>query len=116
MMEDNVNRNSKGRARSFVRNFMSGNILRHPQVRSRLPYALFIALLMLLYIMNGYHIQKLHRRHSSLGEEVRELRVRSLSFTGRLMESTRQSEILKELERRGIDLHESVTPPVIIEK
>ena len=94
---------------------MSGSILRHPQVRHKLPYALFIALLMFLYIMNGYHIQKLHRKHTRLNEEVKELRVRSLSFTERRMKATRQSEILNELERRGINFKESVTPPMIIE-
>ena len=95
---------------------MSGNILRHPQVRHKLPYALFIAFLMFLYIANGYNTQRLHRKHNKLNEEVKELRTKSLSLTEQRMTATRQSEILKELERRGIGLVESVTPPIIIEE
>ena len=34
------------------------------------PYVLFIAVLMFLYIANGYHIQKLHRRHDRISEQM----------------------------------------------
>ena len=79
------------------------------------PYVLFIAVLMFLYIANGYHIQKLHRRHDRISEQIKELRSRSLTLTSIRMTATRQSEI-KELEARGIPLQESLTPPKIIDK
>ena len=80
------------------------------------PYVLFIAVLMFLYIANGYHIQKLHRRHDRISEQIKELRSRSLTLSSIRMTATRQSEIIKELEARGIPLQESLTPPKIIDK
>ena len=64
----------------------------------------------------AFHIQKLHRRHDRLTEQVKELRARSLTVSSLRMISTRQSEIIRELELRGIPLEESLSPPKVIEK
>lgn len=103
----------------FERNLaqvLSGSILTRVEVRRMYPYVLFIVVLMFLYIANGYHIQKLHRRHDRLTEQVKELRSRSLTLSSIRMTQTRQSEIIKQLEERGIPLEESLTPPKIIDK
>lgn len=99
-----------------VAQVLSGNILTRAEVRRMYPYVLFIAVLMFLYIANGYHIQKLHRRHDRISEQIKELRSRSLTLSSIRMTATRQSEIIKELEARGIPLQESLTPPKIIDK
>ena len=88
----------------YVGQMLSGSFLMRAEVRRQYPYVLFMALLMFLYIANGFHIQKLHRRHDRL--TVSSLR----------MISTRQSEIIRELELRGIPLEESLSPPKVIEK
>ena len=103
----------------FERNLaqvLSGSILTRVEVRRMYPYVLFIVVLMFLYIANGYHIQKLHRRHDRLIEQVKELRSRSLTISSIRMTQTRQSEIIKQLEERGIPLEESLIPPKIIDK
>lgn len=105
----------QGRFRRFTRTFLSGSLLRMPQVQRNLKYALLAAGLMLLYIANGYFTQQLNRKHIRLGNEVRELRTRSLSFSERRMTATRQSEIIKALQARGVELQESVTPPTVVE-
>ena len=103
----------------FERNLaqvLSGSILTRVEVRRMYPYVLFVVVLMFLYIANGYHIQKLHRRHDRLTEQVKELRSRSLTISSIRMTQTRQSEIIKQLEERGIPLEESLIPPKIIDK
>lgn len=104
------------RLEQYVGQVLSGNILTKAEVRRQYPYIFFMALLMLLYIANGYHIQKLHRRHDRLAGQVKELRARSLTVSSLRMSATRQSEILNELERRNIPLRESVTPSKVIDK
>lgn len=101
--------------RRFMRGFMSGNLLRLPEVQHKLPYAFFIAFLMLLYIANGYYTQKLNRRYSRLNSEVKELRTKSLSLTEMRMTATRQSEVIRALQEREINLTESVVPPKVVE-
>lgn len=104
------------RLEEYAGQVLSGNILTRAEVRRQYPYIFFMALLMLLYIANGYHIQKLHRRHDKLSEQIKELRSRSLTISSIRMTATRQSEIIKELDARGIPLRESLSPPKVIEK
>lgn len=100
----------------YLGQVLSGSFLTRAEVRRQYPYIFFMVILMFLYIANIFHIQKLHRRHDSLTEQVKELRSRSLTTSSLRVMSTRRSEIIKELERRGIPVHETVVPPKIIEK
>lgn len=95
---------------------LSGSFLMRAEVRRQYPYVLFMALLMFLYIANGFHTQKLHRQHERLTARVKELRAQSLTISSQRMIATRQSEIIRELEERGIPLDELVSPPKIIDK
>lgn len=104
------------RLEEYAGQVLSGNILTRAEVRRQYPYIFFMALLMLLYIANGYHIQKLHRRHDKLTEQIKELRSRSLTLSSIRMTATRQSSIIQELKARNIPLRESLTPPKVIEQ
>ncbi len=104
-----------GRLRRNFRGFMSGGLLRRPNVLRKLPYVFFVLLLMLLYIAGGYHTQQLNRRYIRLNNEVKELRTKSLSINEMRMTATRQSEIIERLRQAGIELEESVVPPRIAE-
>lgn len=104
------------RLKEYIGSLLSGNILSKSEVRRLYPYLLFVAFLMLLYISNVFRMQHLHRRHDALVKEVKELRAKSLTISAMRMNSTRQSEIIRELEVRGIDLQESLVPPKVIGK
>jgi hypothetical protein len=99
----------------MTRSFLSGSLLRRPEVQRSLKYALVVAGLMLLYIANGYYTQNLNRRYTRLNNQVKELRTRSLSLNERRMTATRQSEIIRALRERGIELDESIVPPIVVE-
>ena len=99
----------------YVRRVISGSILADAEVQKHYPYVLFMAVLMFLYIANGFHTQKLHRQHERLTARVKELRAQSLTISSQRI-ATRQSEIIRELEERGIPLDELVSPPKIIDK
>ena len=86
------------------------------EVQKHYPYILFMVLLAFLYIANGFHMQKLHREHNRLSAQVKELRARSLTLSSQRMIATRQSEIIRAVEERGIPLEELLAPPKIIDK
>ena len=110
-------RDSRSRRRVPCRvRVISGSILADAEVQKHYPYVLFMAVLMFLYIANGFHTQKLHRQHERLTARVKELRAQSLTISSQRMIATRQSEIIRELEERGIPLDELVSPPKIIDK
>lgn len=113
--EERVPRRSS-RFEQYIGQVLSGNIFTRAEVRRQYPYMLFMALLMFLYIANIFHMQKLYRQHDRLNAQLKELRAKSLTISSERMMRTRQSEIVRELDRRGIPLRESVTPPQIIEK
>lgn len=101
---------------SFLMSFVSGNILSRQEVRRVYPYLLFIAFLAFVYIGNVFRMQSLYRRHDRLTEEVRELRAKSMTIASEKMRATRQSNIIREIERRGLPLKESLTPNRTIQR
>jgi hypothetical protein len=103
------------RFRRNVRGFLSGGLLRRPDVLRRLPYVFITLLLMLFLIASGYRTQRINRRYIQLSNEVKELRTKSLSINEMRMTATRQSEIIKRLQEAGIELQESVVPPQVVE-
>lgn len=101
--------------KKYISSLLSGSILSREQASKIYPYALFIAFLMFVYISNNLQMQRMHRREDSLKAQINELRAKSVTLTSIRMNNTRQSEVIKELERRGIDLKEAVTPSKVIE-
>lgn len=96
--------------------FLSGNILSTNEVRKTYPYLLFVAFLAFLYIGNIFSMQRLHRQRSILTREVRELRTKSMTMASQLMQETRQSNIIDEIQKRGLPLRESLQPNKVIPK
>lgn len=112
--EDEPRRHSKlGEA---LRSFMTGNILSSAGVTKTYPYLIFIAFLAFLYIGNIFSMQRLHRQQAALTREVRELRTKSMTIASECMQATRQSNIIREIEHRGIPLKESLEPNRVIPK
>lgn len=93
---------------------LSGNILSRSEVTRAYPYMIFVACLMFIYIANIFRTQYIYREHARLIEQVKELRAKSMTIASEKMQATRQSNIMVELQRRGIPLRESLTPNKVI--
>jgi hypothetical protein len=91
-----------------------GSVLTRDRVVRQLPFALFITFLIILYIGNRYHAEKLIRETITLQTELKELRARAISTASELEFISRQSEVAKLVERQGLGLKEAVKPPVKI--
>ncbi len=110
--EDGPRRRSKlGEALTAL---MTGSILSSEGVTKTYPYLVFVAFLAFLYIANIFSMQQLHRQQATLTREVRELRTKSMTIASECMQATRQSNIIREIERRGIPLRESLEPNRVI--
>lgn len=93
---------------------LTGSILSRSVVTRTYPFLIFVACLMFLYIANIFRTQYTYREYARLTEQVKELRAKSLTIASDRMRATRQSNIIVELERRRIPLHESLTPNRVI--
>jgi cell division protein FtsL len=104
-------------ARSFV-SLISGNFLTKGEIVNHLPYLLFLSLIAIIYISNSYYAQDTIRKIDKLNHEIKELRSEHITAKSDLMYKSKQSEVAKLVEEKGIGLKESVVPPkkIIVEK
>lgn len=95
-------------ARSFL-NIFSGNFLSKENVIYQLPFILFLTIIGLGYIANGYYAEKSVRDISRLNNELKELKSEFITNKSELMFMSNQSEVARA--SAVIGLKESVTPP-----
>jgi len=91
-----------------------GSLLTRDTVVRQLPFVLFITFLIILYIGNRYHAEKVIRETMQLQTELKELRARAISTASELEFISWQSEVAKMIDKRSMGLHEAVDPPVKI--
>ncbi len=96
------------------RKIITGEIFEESRVRSHYPFALYCCLLVIAYIGYVFHYQHLQREEIRVRTELQEERSRSMVFESMRMNASRHSNIMAEVERRGLNLEESTTPPKII--
>ena len=94
-----------------LKDFLTGSILNRESVSKQLPYIMFLAILAFFYIGNRYRYEKLVRNEQKLQKEVRNLRAESITTAAQLMFISKQSEVAKLCEKKGLDLKESIVPP-----
>jgi hypothetical protein len=97
-----------------VWDIFDGSLLTKDTVVRQLPFVLFITFLIILYIGNRYHAEKVIRESMQLQTELRELRARAISTASELEFISRQSEVAKMIDRRSMGLKEAMDPPVKI--
>jgi len=97
------------RVTKTVSSFVSGNFLTSEFSLSYLPFVMFLALLSLLYIANGYYAQAKDRELDKLNSELGELRTQYVIAKSKLMYLSKESEVAKAATSVGIK--EALIPP-----
>lgn len=107
---EELKENSKG----SIKDFIDGSVLTKDAVVQQLPFVLFLVVLAIFYISNRYRSEKVYREMVTLEKELKELRFEAITTASDLMNKSKQSEVAKRVQREGLDLQESVEPPVKI--
>lgn len=94
-----------------ARDFLSGRILTHELVAGQMSFIVFLVVLAIIYIANSYHYNSLLRTEQKLRKEVKNLRAESITTAAQFMSISRQSEVVKLVEAKGLGLVESKVPP-----
>ena len=68
-------------------------------------------ILVLIYISNRYTCQQKITQIGELQKQLVDVRYEALTLSSKLMGSSRQSQVEKLIESKGLDLHESKQPP-----
>lgn len=100
---------------STIKDIINGNILTKNFLRKQYPLMIMIAFLAFLYIDNRYYCETQLSKVLKLKREIQDVKYESLTISAELMEISRQSNVRKMIKERGLTLHETNTPPVVIE-
>jgi cell division protein FtsL len=96
---------------SILRSLVDGTLLTRKNVLSQMPFVIFLVMLSLLYISNRYHAESLRNKQEVYREEINELRSQAVYISSELMKLSRQTEVAKVVEDKGLRLKESIEPP-----
>lgn len=104
---------AKGKGKGFAAWF-TGNVVANEGFVRRIPLLVYICVLMLLYMANGFRAQRRHTRADYLTNRIKELRTVSYTTSAIRMTESRQTEVEKRLKERGIELEYNESPPRLI--
>jgi hypothetical protein len=92
-----------------VKSILEGSFLARERVIRLLPFLIFLTGIGLLYIFNSNYANRTIISISKTKKQIEEQRFEYINTKSKLMQTTRQTEIAKRLQNRG--LKESKTPP-----
>ncbi|MBO4666174.1 MAG: hypothetical protein J5612_04805 [Paludibacteraceae bacterium] len=98
-----------------IQGVLNGELLRSEWVRKQYKLIGLIVLLVFIYILAGYHAMQQQHRLTDLRKEVRDKKFEYLTLSTELVTVTRQSQVIKELEKRGSKLKENKTPAIKVQ-
>lgn len=90
-------------------NVVSGSFLSKEKTFQQVPFLLFLSLLAICYIANGYYAEEKIRELNKITNELKELKSEYIISKSDLMFISKQSEVAKASETFGIK--ESLVPP-----
>ena len=103
---------SKTRLPKGFINVLNGSFLTRENVIRNMPFILFCAGLMIIYIAYGYQTERIVRQLDRTGSELKELRSEYITVRSQLEKKEQQSQVASGIGALGLE--ESVVPPVKI--
>lgn len=98
-----------------IQNILAGSFLEKESTTKHTFFFIFLSILTMLYISNGFHAERLVRLVNKIQIKNKELRAKQISMTFILMQSTQQSQVLERLNNENLNLKGATKPPYIIE-
>ena len=94
-----------------LRDLLDGNVLTRQTVIRQSRFILLLVLVAFLSIANRNHAEKTVIRLSRLQSDVKELRAQSITISSDLVRMSRQSEVVRLVDRYELGLKENLEPP-----
>lgn len=97
-----------------VTDIVTGNSQLRRFLSQQIWFIVFIAGLIFLYIHNRYAVERIAKERQQLQQEVKNLKAEATITGADLMGLSSQAAVKKEIDKRGLDLKETSTPPIIL--
>lgn len=101
---------------SNVRDILNGNILTSRFIRKQYMLILMLVVLSIFYIDNRYTSEKQIKQVAELKRQIQDAKYESLTISAELVEISRQSNVYKLLQERGIPVKPGNSPAIVIEE
>ncbi|MCK4748325.1 MAG: hypothetical protein KAT15_14845 [Bacteroidales bacterium] len=93
------------------RDLVDGNILTRKAVLKQSRFIVLLVLIAFVSIANRNHAEKTVIRLNRLQRDVKELRSKSITISSDLVRISRQSEVVRLVNRYDLGLEENLEPP-----
>ncbi len=93
------------------RDIVNGRLFTRSLIANQLPFAMFLAFFAFLYIGNHYRMEEQMRQIAELNKELKSLRYEAITTSSELMFMSKQSEVLKKIKAKNLELEELTEPP-----
>ena len=100
----------KEKSLSF-RDLLDGNVLTRKSVLKQSRFILLLVLIAFFSIANRNHAEKTVIQLNRLQSDVKEMRAKSISISSDLVRISRQSEVVRLVNRYNLGLEENLEPP-----
>jgi hypothetical protein len=94
-----------------LRDLLDGNVLTRQTVIKQSRFILLLVLVAFLSIANRNHAEKTVIHLNRLQSDVKELRAQSITISSDLVRISRQSEVVRLVNRYELGLQENLEPP-----
>ena len=109
-IEFDTSMEEKEKSFSF-RDLLDGNVLTRKAVLKQSRFILLLVLIAFISIANRNHAEKTVIRLNQLQGDVKELRAKSITISSDLVRISRQSEVVRLVNRYELGLEENLEPP-----
>jgi hypothetical protein len=100
------------REKSFsFRDLIDGNVLTRKAVLKQTRFILLLVAIAFLSIANRNHAEKKVIHLNRLQSDVKEMRAKSITISSDLVKISRQSEVVRLVDRYELGLEENLEPP-----
>jgi len=94
-----------------LRDLLDGNVLTRKAVLKQSRFIMLLVFIAFLSIANRNHAEKTVIHLNGLQSDVKEMRARSISTSSELVRISRQSEVMRLVNRYELELEENLEPP-----
>ena len=112
---EDVREQSRGKkVKVSFKDMITGSAQLREVLATNIWFIIFVAFLGFLYIHNQYAIEREMKQYRALSEQVKNLKAEATITGAEVMSLSSRTSVRREVERRGLDLKEPTSPPILL--
>lgn len=105
----------KARSKKAINEVVTGTILSDSRTRRIYPYLWAVGILLIIYLMSSFSVQRLYHRRQVLERDVQEYRTRSINMSSEARNVSSRSAVARRVAELNLGLEESTSPVSVID-